>query len=88
MSAYQNTDYGPALLRFREYFLAKGKKGLPAERVGEVVLKALTARKPRVRYAVVPRPCRTGPCPGSCPSAGSMVSLAGSSAYVARTKRS
>jgi hypothetical protein len=34
--------------------MAKG--GLPAERVGELVLKALTHRRPRTRYTIVPDP--------------------------------
>ena len=33
-----------------------GKKGLPPERIGEAVLLALTAPKPKVRYAVSPQP--------------------------------
>lgn len=50
---FENTDYGPALTRFREYALRIGRQGLPPERVARVIWKALTARRPRVRYAVV-----------------------------------
>jgi len=31
-----------------------GRKGLPPEKIGEVVYRALTARKPKVRYTVTP----------------------------------
>ncbi|MEO7840892.1 MAG: oxidoreductase, partial [Anaerolineales bacterium] len=37
-----------------KYMIANGRSGYPPEKVGEVVLHALTTRKPRVRYAVVP----------------------------------
>ena len=38
---------------FAEYFITEGRKGLAPEAVGEVVYQALTAAKPKVRYAVV-----------------------------------
>jgi NAD(P)-dependent dehydrogenase (short-subunit alcohol dehydrogenase family) len=50
---YRTTDYGAILDRFAEYFIAEGRKGLAPEAVGEVVHQALTAAKPKVRYAVV-----------------------------------
>ena len=50
---YAKTDYAPALKAFKERFVAEGRKGLPAERIGEAIHRALTAPKPRVRYAVV-----------------------------------
>jgi hypothetical protein len=31
-----------------------GRNGYPPEKVGEVVLHALTTPKPRVRYAIIP----------------------------------
>jgi NAD(P)-dependent dehydrogenase (short-subunit alcohol dehydrogenase family) len=53
-TAYAKTDYAAALKTFKDYFIADGRKGLPPERIGEAVHRALTAPKPRVRYAVVP----------------------------------
>jgi NAD(P)-dependent dehydrogenase (short-subunit alcohol dehydrogenase family) len=50
---YRTTDYGAILDRFAEYFIAEGRKGLAPEAVGDVVYQALTAAKPKVRYAVV-----------------------------------
>jgi NAD(P)-dependent dehydrogenase (short-subunit alcohol dehydrogenase family) len=51
---YANTDYATALRKFKDYFVAGGRKGLPPERIGEAIHHALTAPKPRARYAVVP----------------------------------
>jgi NAD(P)-dependent dehydrogenase (short-subunit alcohol dehydrogenase family) len=50
---YRATDYGTILDRFAKYFIAQGRKGLAPEAVGEVVYQALTAARPRVRYAVL-----------------------------------
>jgi hypothetical protein len=53
VSRYGKSDYLPALTRFREYIIKNGPKGDPPERVGEAIWKALSARRPRTRYAVV-----------------------------------
>lgn len=53
-SVYGKTDFAAPLAAFKDFFIADGRKGLPPERIGEAVLTALTAPKPRVRYAVVP----------------------------------
>jgi NAD(P)-dependent dehydrogenase (short-subunit alcohol dehydrogenase family) len=57
-SAYARTEYADILRRFGEYFVQEGRKGFPPERIGETIFTALTARSPRVRYAVVPQPFR------------------------------
>jgi hypothetical protein len=36
--------------------LQLGKQGLSPERIGEAVLHALTAARPKVRYSVTPQP--------------------------------
>jgi NAD(P)-dependent dehydrogenase (short-subunit alcohol dehydrogenase family) len=54
LSLYANTDYIEAAQRVRKYMIEGGRKGYPPEKVGEVVLNALTTPKPRVRYAVIP----------------------------------
>jgi len=54
LGPYGDTPYAGPMQRFSDYFLAQGRKGFPPERIGEVVLTALTAAQPRVRYAVVP----------------------------------
>ena len=43
---------GPAK-RVNDYFIKSGRQGLKPERVGAVVLMALTADRPKTRYAVV-----------------------------------
>ncbi len=54
LSPYQHTDYIQAALGFQKYALKNGRNGYPPEKVGEVILHALTTPKPRVRYAVIP----------------------------------
>jgi NAD(P)-dependent dehydrogenase (short-subunit alcohol dehydrogenase family) len=54
-SRYAATDYAPLVSRFLAMALRSGRAGLPAEAVGEVVWTALSARRPRASYAVVPR---------------------------------
>lgn len=39
--------------KFTAWMIANGRKGLSAERVGQVIAKALTVPRPRTRYAVV-----------------------------------
>ncbi len=54
LGPYEGTDYEPALQKFADYFLEQGRSGFPPEKLGRAVLNALTARKPKWRYAVVP----------------------------------
>lgn len=54
VSAYDNTIYAESLGRLKAYMLAMGAAGLPPERIGEVVLKALTLPHPKVRYTIAP----------------------------------
>ncbi len=53
ITPYANSPYYPSLVKFRDYFLASGKTGLTPERLGRSIEKALTAKNPKVRYAVV-----------------------------------
>jgi NAD(P)-dependent dehydrogenase (short-subunit alcohol dehydrogenase family) len=52
-SAYADTDYGPALKRFKAAFVKRGRQGLPVERVSDTIHLALTTARPRARYAVL-----------------------------------
>jgi NAD(P)-dependent dehydrogenase (short-subunit alcohol dehydrogenase family) len=54
ISIYKDTEYARSAIEFQKYMIAIGKQGYPPEKVGEVVLRALTTSRPRVRYAVVP----------------------------------
>jgi NAD(P)-dependent dehydrogenase (short-subunit alcohol dehydrogenase family) len=49
---YANTDFGPASAKFLQDFIAGGRKGMPAESIGEAIYVALTAPKPKARYAL------------------------------------
>jgi NAD(P)-dependent dehydrogenase (short-subunit alcohol dehydrogenase family) len=53
LAPYEKTDYAGALRAARDYMTELGKSGYPPETVGRVVLTALTARKPKYRYAPV-----------------------------------
>lgn len=55
-SAYKHTEYATAVKRFQTYMIQDGRKGYTPEQVGEVVWRALTVARPRVRYTVVPNP--------------------------------
>ena len=66
-SQYDNTDYAPILKGFIAYFLAESKKGLDPDRIGETVYTALTTRKPKLRYAVVPQRFRNWTLPMALP---------------------
>jgi NAD(P)-dependent dehydrogenase (short-subunit alcohol dehydrogenase family) len=52
ISAYRNTPYAKALDTLRDMALMTGRRGIAPERVARLVLHALTARRPRVRYAI------------------------------------
>jgi NAD(P)-dependent dehydrogenase (short-subunit alcohol dehydrogenase family) len=67
LSQYEATDYGPILRGFVEFFLGESKKGLEPERIGEVVYTALTVRRPKLRYAVVPQPFKNWILPRMLP---------------------
>jgi NAD(P)-dependent dehydrogenase (short-subunit alcohol dehydrogenase family) len=56
ITPYRDTPYGAALERMRNFMLALGKQGLPPERIGATVLRALTTARPCVRYTVTPHP--------------------------------
>ena len=53
ITPYLNSPYYPSLVKFRDFFLKSAKTGLTPERLGRAIMKALTAKNPKVRYAVV-----------------------------------
>src|SRR5258707_9462303 len=67
LSAYAKTEYRASIDRVRSYFIGEGRKGLRPERFGEAVLVALSARRPRTRYSVVPQPFKNWPLPPLLP---------------------
>lgn len=54
VTPYEHLDAAPAMKKFREFFIAEGKKGFPPERIAKVIHAALTLSSPKARYAVVP----------------------------------
>ncbi|MGB6299149.1 MAG: SDR family NAD(P)-dependent oxidoreductase, partial [Rivularia sp. (in: cyanobacteria)] len=54
VSLYENTKFAASSKKFLDYALEKGRSGYQAEAVGNLILKALTTAKPRVRYPIVP----------------------------------
>jgi NAD(P)-dependent dehydrogenase (short-subunit alcohol dehydrogenase family) len=56
VSVYRNSPFFPALERIRKFMLQLGEKGLPAERIAEVIADALVTAKPKMRYQIVPDP--------------------------------
>lgn len=53
ISRYANSPYRPILENFQKVFIGQGRDGLPAEKLGELILKALTMPNPKVRYSAV-----------------------------------
>lgn len=56
VTPYAKTPYAPALLKMRDSIVEHARGGLTSERLGEAIHEALTARRPKVRYTVVPDP--------------------------------
>ncbi|MBX3445957.1 MAG: SDR family oxidoreductase [Parvibaculaceae bacterium] len=53
ISRYANSPYRPILENFQKVFIGQGRDGLPAEKLGELIHKALTMPNPKVRYSAV-----------------------------------
>jgi NAD(P)-dependent dehydrogenase (short-subunit alcohol dehydrogenase family) len=51
---FRGTPYADALAKFERYAAKEGANGYPPSAVGNVVLDALTATKPKSRYHIVP----------------------------------
>jgi NAD(P)-dependent dehydrogenase (short-subunit alcohol dehydrogenase family) len=54
VSIYEQTSYARAAKEMQKYLIRNGRNGYPPEKVGNVVLRALTTARPRTRYAVIP----------------------------------
>jgi NAD(P)-dependent dehydrogenase (short-subunit alcohol dehydrogenase family) len=54
ISAYKNSPFFPALEKIRRVMFQLGEKGLPAERIADVIVEALTAARPKTRYQIAP----------------------------------
>ncbi len=58
LEQYANTPYAPALQKFAGVMEESARKGLPPSRVADAVWHAMTARKPKLRYEVIPNKLR------------------------------
>jgi short-subunit dehydrogenase len=56
LSPYEDSDYFAMIEGIKPLLVRQGKQGLPVERVSETIERALTAVRPRARYAVVRNP--------------------------------
>lgn len=52
---YAASDWGPSLKTFEQAMFKGGRTGLPPEQIAAVIETALSARKPKARYAPVPQ---------------------------------
>jgi NAD(P)-dependent dehydrogenase (short-subunit alcohol dehydrogenase family) len=68
LSEFKTTPYWEAIENFRKYVVKEGRKGLPPERLASAVYTALTAAKPKIRYAVVPQRLKNWTLPRLLPS--------------------
>ena len=64
---YRNTDYAPILERFRQMFIAEGRRGLESRAIAEAVYKALTISHPKVCYTIVRQKVRKWSLPMMLP---------------------
>jgi NAD(P)-dependent dehydrogenase (short-subunit alcohol dehydrogenase family) len=53
LSEFKETAYWQAVQNFQKFIVTEGRKGFSPERLGEAVYVALSAVKPKARYAVV-----------------------------------
>jgi NAD(P)-dependent dehydrogenase (short-subunit alcohol dehydrogenase family) len=51
-STYSRSPYLQPMIRMRERMTAAGKRGMPPERIGRLVVRILESRRPRARYVV------------------------------------
>jgi hypothetical protein len=56
LSEFKQTEYWEAVQKFQKFIVTEARaNGLSPERLGEAVHLALTTKKPKTRYAVVPQ---------------------------------
>jgi NAD(P)-dependent dehydrogenase (short-subunit alcohol dehydrogenase family) len=56
LSEFTETEYWEAVQKFQKFIVTEARtNGLPPERLGEAVHRALTTAKPKARYAVIPQ---------------------------------
>jgi hypothetical protein len=56
ITRYRATPYSDSMNRVIEFLVVEGRRGYPPAHVAKFVETALTARKPKARYSIVPKP--------------------------------
>lgn len=68
LSEFKPTRYWEAIENFQKYVVNESRKGFPAVRLAKTVYVALTAAKPKARYAVVPQSFKNWTLPRLLPT--------------------
>ena len=56
LTRYETTPYEQPGQRVLEFIVRDGRKGCHPRQIAEAIYKAITAKKPRARYSIVPKP--------------------------------
>jgi NAD(P)-dependent dehydrogenase (short-subunit alcohol dehydrogenase family) len=69
LSEFKHTEYWAAVQKFQKFIVNEARtNGLPPERLGEAVHKALTTARPKARYAVIPQRLKNWTLPRLLPA--------------------
>jgi len=55
LGIFEHSPFAPMMQKFQKYFVKNGKHGLEADDLGRDIVKVFEKRKPKVRYAFVPK---------------------------------
>jgi NAD(P)-dependent dehydrogenase (short-subunit alcohol dehydrogenase family) len=55
LGIYEHSPFAPMMMKFQKYFVKNGREGLSAEYLGGKTVDIFEKRKPKVRYAFVPK---------------------------------
>jgi NAD(P)-dependent dehydrogenase (short-subunit alcohol dehydrogenase family) len=56
MDEFQHTPYKDSLQKFGDFAIAAGNTGLDVSVIGDLMVRILESKKPKTRYAVLPKP--------------------------------
>ncbi len=68
LSEFKSTPYWQMIEDFQKYIVKEGRRGLSPERLARTVYLALTAARPKARYAVVPQRLKNWTLPRILPT--------------------
>ena len=67
-SPFSGSIYESALRKFHSFFINKGKNGLDADRVGELILRIINNSRPKARYVITQERLINYTLPGILPT--------------------